>query len=87
MGEDNRSKEEREFFEKYMTTTDIMNFLDIGRPSIFNARLNGKLPGAINVHNQFYLWEREKVMPYLESWKRALAHRRGNVPGINVQAS
>lgn len=68
----------KEFFEKYITTTDIKDMLKVERMTIMQARNSGRLPGAIDVHGQFFVWERKAIMPYLDAWKKSLEYRRSN---------
>ncbi len=72
---ENRAQEE--FDEKYITTTGIMEYLDVNRSTVHYARVNGRLPEPISVHGQIYIWERSSVDPYLAAWKSLLDTRRG----------
>lgn len=68
---------QREFDEKYITSSEIMDQLGVTRTAIFNARQTGKLPDPIDVQGQIFIWERDKVQPYLNAWKIVLDVRRG----------
>jgi predicted DNA-binding transcriptional regulator AlpA len=66
------------FDKNYITSAEIMQRLDISRSAILYARKTGKLPGAIEVQpGVLYIWEREKVEPYIGAWKMLLDARRG----------
>ncbi len=70
---------QREFDVKYITSSEIMEQLGVTRTAIFNARQTGKLPHPIDVQGQIFIWERQKVQPYLNAWKIVLDVRRGAV--------
>lgn len=68
---------QREFDEKYISSTEIMQSLNVTRPTILSARRTGRLPDPIDIQGKIFIWERDKVMPYLEAWKLVLNARRG----------
>jgi len=65
------------FDAKYISTQEICSMLNVARTTVFFARKTGKLPDGINVGGKTFLWERDKVLPYLTSWKTVLDARRG----------
>lgn len=67
---------QKEFDAKYITTTEIIETLEVSRSTVHVARTQGKLPDAINIHGQMYIWERKRVAPYLAAWKMMLERRR-----------
>lgn len=76
---DNKTSQEL-FDEKYITSSEIQETLGVERSSILNARRRGMLPDPITVRGvRAFIWEREKVTPYLEAWKISLASRRGEL--------
>lgn len=68
---------QQEFDERYITSSEIMEKLDVTRPTILFARRTGKLPNPIDIRNKIFIWERAKVTPYIEAWKIILDARRG----------
>lgn len=76
-----KSAQER-FDEKYISSREICKDLDVSRATILHARKRGFLPDPITVNNlQIFLWERETLAPYLQSWRLSLASRRGELAG------
>lgn len=74
-----KTAEER-FNEKYITSTEIGEQLQVGRSTILQARARGLLPDAIVVRGvPAYLWERATLQPYLNAWKLMLDARRGKL--------
>lgn len=73
----NTNDAQREFDERYITSSEIMEMLDVSRTTIHSARTTGKLPDPIYIRDQIYIWERATVMPYLDAWKIILDARRG----------
>lgn len=68
------------FDERYITSTEIQKELGVERSTILNARRRGMLPDAIVVRGvRAFIWEREKIQPYLNAWKLSLKVRRGQV--------
>lgn len=70
---------QREFNERYITSSEIMEKLDVTRTTILSARRTGKLPDPIDIQGKIFIWERDKVTPYLDAWKIVLDARRGAV--------
>lgn len=68
---------QRQFNEQYITSSEIMDRLDVTRTTILAARRTGKLPDPIDIQGKIFIWERAKVTPYLEAWKIVLDARRG----------
>jgi hypothetical protein len=65
------------FSETYVTTTEICRRLSVTRSTLHMARITGKLPDAIDVQGQLFLWERNEIEPYLSAWEIILNARRG----------
>lgn len=62
-------------FERfYITSQQISEFVGVSRHSVFKAREQGKLPRSFSI-GAVFLWEREFIMPYLESWKNTVQAR------------
>lgn len=68
---------QREFDERYITSSEIMQSMGVTRTTILLARRTGKLPEPIDVQGKIFIWERAKVQPYLDAWKIVLDVRRG----------
>lgn len=68
---------QREFDERYITSSEIMQNMGVTRTTILLARRTGKLPDPIDIQGKIFIWERSKVQPYLEAWKIVLDVRRG----------
>lgn len=68
---------QQEFNAKYITATEIIETLEVSRSSVHAARVQGRLPNAIDLHGQIYIWERSRITPYLNAWKVMLDTRRG----------
>ncbi|MGN6641537.1 MAG: HNH endonuclease, partial [Verrucomicrobiota bacterium] len=65
------------FDETYISGSEIVERLNITRPTLMNARKTGKLPGFISVaEGAVFLWERAAIEPYLVDWEQKLAARR-----------
>lgn len=73
----NANDAQREFNERYITSSEIMEKLRVTRTTILLARRTGKLPDPINIQGKIFVWERDKVTPYLDAWKIVLDVRRG----------
>lgn len=71
---------QQRFEEIYITSTEICQRLSVNRASITQGRKRGMLPDPIVIRgsNQ-YLWEREKVEPFLKAWAISLSARRGEL--------
>lgn len=70
------SPAEIRFKQNYITSSEIREMLNTSRTAISNATLSGRLPDAISVNN-FTIWEREAVMPYVRALKSSLLQKRG----------
>lgn len=68
---------QREFDERYITSSEIMDTLGVTRTTILLARRTGKLPDPIDIQGKIFIWERDKVKDYLAAWKVVLDARRG----------
>jgi hypothetical protein len=68
---------QKKFDEKYITSSEIMQTLHVTRTSILTARRTKKLPDPIDIQGKIFIWERDKVTPYLDAWKIILDARRG----------
>lgn len=73
----NANDAQREFDERYITSSEIMEKLGVTRTTILLARRTGKLPDPINIQGKIFIWERDKVKSYLDAWKIVLDARRG----------
>ena len=73
----NTNDAQREFNERYITSSEIMQSMGVTRTTILLARRTGKLPNPIDIQGKIYIWERDKVKPYLDAWKIVLDVRRG----------
>ena len=68
------------FDEKYITSTEIAEELDIERSTVLNARRRGMLPDPVTVRGvRVFIWERGPVRPFIDAWKVSLASRRGEL--------
>jgi hypothetical protein len=64
----------------YISSSEIQKELKVERSAILYARRRGMLPNPIIVPGvRAFVWEREKVRPYIDAWKLALASRRGEL--------
>ena len=71
------------FDKNYITSVEIMQRLSVSRSAILYARKTGKLPGAVEVQpGVLYIWEREKVEPFIQAWKVMLDARRGEIANV-----
>lgn len=62
------------FDKQYITAQQIADHVGVSRVSVFNARKSGKLPNSIKLDSTF-LWEREFIQPYMDSWKNDITVR------------
>lgn len=67
---------QEEFDRKYITSSEITSVLGISRSSLMEARKKGKLPGAIYLQRNLYIWERAVVGAYLQAWKTIIEARK-----------
>jgi predicted DNA-binding transcriptional regulator AlpA len=69
---------QKEFDDKYITASEVMQLLDIDRSVLLYARNHNKLPAPISANGgRVLLWERKVIQPYLDNWKKSLQTRRG----------
>lgn len=68
---------QREFDERYITSSEVMRKMNVTRTSILAARRTKKLPDPIDIQGKIFIWERAKLQPYLDAWKIVLDVRRG----------
>jgi len=68
---------QKKFDEHYITSSEIMKKLNVTRTTILAARNSNKLPDPIDIQGKIFIWERDKITPYLEAWKIILDARRG----------
>ncbi len=74
------SDSQREFDETYITSTEIGKSLGVKRSTILNARVRGLLPDPIEINGvRTFIWKRQELVPYLDSWRISLASRRGEL--------
>lgn len=69
--------QQKEFDEKYINTSEIVERLGIERASIGYAMKKGLLPPPIHANKKTYLWLRSEVEPRLEKWKISIECRKG----------
>lgn len=65
-----------EFDKQYITSSEIMQTLNVTRTTILAARRTGKLPDPIDIQGKIFIWERNKIQTYLDAWKTVLNVRR-----------
>lgn len=70
------STPQERFAEKYITSSEICDEVNVARATILHARRRNLLPNAIVVNN-VYIWERDAIRPYIDAWKLILNVRRG----------
>jgi hypothetical protein len=71
---------QEEFDSRYVTSTEVCVDLGVTRASVLNRRRTGNLPDAIEVRTRdgsihLLLWERDRIGPHLEAWRRQLRRR------------
>lgn len=68
---------QQQFDERYISTMEICNELDINRASVTSAIKRNFLPAPIVVsQSHMHLWERHVVRPILDAWKMVLRSRK-----------
>lgn len=68
---------QQEFDEIYITSSEIGQELGVCRATLVSARRRGLLPDPIIVNGaQIFIWKRDVVRPYLDTWKLMLTVRR-----------
>lgn len=60
---------QREFDRLYMTSTEILKRLGIARSTLLLARRAGRLPQAIELTGQTFIWVRKDAEPYVAAWE------------------
>ena len=67
------------FNEHYVSSREILQRLNVSRPTISKARQRGILPEPIIIHDTLiYLWERKTVEPFIAAWELILNAKRQN---------
>lgn len=68
---------QEEFERTYITSSEIMERLEISRTTLLYARRRNILPEPITVNNgQILLWKRSDIKRNLEAWELMLKARR-----------
>jgi orotate phosphoribosyltransferase-like protein len=68
---------QQEFDAKYISSAQIVDELHVSRSAVLHARKRGMLPDAVVVNNgDIFIWDREKIKPYLDAWRLTLSVRR-----------
>lgn len=68
---------QQRFDAAYITSSEIAKRLNVTRPAIHFRRKAGLLPDAITVPgNQLFIWERQKIEPYLLKWEEQIQSKR-----------
>lgn len=71
---------QEDFDRRYITSTEIQRELGVERSTILYARRRGMLPEPIIVQGvRAFIWERDKIRPYLNAWRLSLRSRRGEL--------
>lgn len=75
-----------EFDNKYVTSSEICNYLNISRPALLQGRRRERLPVPISVKGtNLCLWIRDTVWPTIEQWRQEIDGRRQtSVRGSNA---
>jgi hypothetical protein len=73
---------QEQFDEKYISSTEICQRLDVNRSTILNGARAGKLPECIiikraNGDPHIMLWVRADAEPMMAEWAKAIASRKG----------
>ena len=69
---------QQEAFEReYVTSAEVCRRVGVTRSALPAAKTKGWLPEPIVVENQFHLWRREIVEPYIETWAKRRKERIG----------
>ena len=68
------------FDNTYITSFEICRDLNIERSTLLRARARNLLPEPVLIPGvNAFIWERSKVAAALDTWKRTLASRRGEI--------
>lgn len=74
-----QNKAQERFDEKYITSTEIREEMDVPRSALFHAIRRGHLPQPIRLRGlQVHIWERKQIAAHLAAWKKAVYARRGD---------
>lgn len=66
------------FNRLYITSSEVGKLLSIPRATIVSGKKTGRLPNPIEVPGiSLTIWEREKLMPFINEWQKTLNKRRG----------
>lgn len=68
----------QENFDKiYISSSEIAKIVSVSRVAVSNATARGLLPDPVSINNgTITIFEREKVMPYVEAWSKILNAKR-----------
>jgi predicted DNA-binding transcriptional regulator AlpA len=70
---------QEEFDLKYITSTEIINDLQVARSSLLMAQRKGLFPEPIVIPGvKMSIWIREDIQENLAAWRIMLNKRRGN---------
>ena len=69
---------QKEFDDKYITSTEICEKLNVDRSTVLNARRRGFLPNPIKINGvNIFIWRRLDIQKSLDAWELTLTCRRG----------
>lgn len=73
---------QEQFDEKYISSTEICQRLDVNRSTVLQGARAGKLPECIvikrpNGSTHVALWIRADAEPMMAEWAKAIASRKG----------
>jgi hypothetical protein len=70
---------QKNFDSQYIAASEIIDTLGVTRSALMYARKSGRLPEGIVVSKGLlFIWERDKIQPHLDAWKKELTARRGH---------
>lgn len=70
---------QKRFTETYISSREIIERLQVSRPTISQARKRGMLPDPIVIEEGLiYLWERATVEPFIAAWAIVLKCKKSN---------
>ncbi len=64
--------EQLAFDSKYITVSEILDYLSITRPQLTRGMQHGRIGSPIVVNDVLYIWERETALPQLNKWLKRL---------------
>lgn len=68
---------QEQFDKTYISSSEIAKIVQVSRVAVSNAVVRGLLPDPISINNgTITIFEREKVMPYVNSWLTILNAKR-----------